>query len=85
MCPQILETNTKLFFHVQQQQVIELIRSGKVNEALLFAQEYLAYKGEDNPDALDDLGVFSAYPAKKVYHTCHISHARREHYRPDCV
>eukprot|EP00892_Ulva_mutabilis_P011004 jgi/Ulvmu1/8276/UM041_0087.1 len=53
--PEILESNAKLCFHIQQQQVIELIRSGKVNEALLFAQEYLAYKGEDNPDALDDL------------------------------
>lgn len=63
---QILETNTKLFFHVQQQQVIELIRSGKVNEALLFAQEYLAYKGEENPDSLDDLGVLPGCPAKQV-------------------
>lgn len=56
---QILESNAKLCFHVQQQQVIELIRCGKVNEALLFAQEYLAYKGEENPDALDDLGAFA--------------------------
>ena len=60
---QILESNAKLCFHVQQQQVIELIRSGKVNEALLFAQEYLAYKGEENPDALDDLGAITCTSA----------------------
>ncbi|KAL4556815.1 hypothetical protein LXL04_034978 [Taraxacum kok-saghyz] len=34
-------TNPQLFFHLQQQRLIELIRNGKVEEALEFAQEEL--------------------------------------------
>lgn len=45
---QILDTNPQLFFHLQQQRLIELIRSGKVEEALEFAQEELAPRGEEN-------------------------------------
>lgn len=44
----ILDTNPRLFFHLQQQRLIELIRSGKVGEALEFAQEELAPRGEEN-------------------------------------
>jgi glucose-induced degradation protein 8 len=36
---QILDTNPQLYFHLQQQKLIELIRAGKINEALEFAQE----------------------------------------------
>lgn len=45
---QILDTNPQLFFHLQQQRLIELIRDGKVEEALEFAQEELAPRGEEN-------------------------------------
>lgn len=45
---QILDTNPQLFFHLQQQRLIELIRNGKVDEALEFAQEELAPRGEEN-------------------------------------
>jgi hypothetical protein len=45
---QILDTNPQLFFHLQQQRLIELIRAGKVEEALEFAQEELAPRGEEN-------------------------------------
>ena len=45
---QILDTNPQLFFHLQQQRLIELIRNGKVAEALEFAQEELAPRGEEN-------------------------------------
>lgn len=45
---QILDTNPQLFFHLQQQRLIELIRNGKVEEALEFAQEELAPRGEEN-------------------------------------
>lgn len=38
-----------------QQQLIELIRAGKTNEALDFAQEELAPKGESSPDLLPEL------------------------------
>ncbi|KAF6167608.1 hypothetical protein GIB67_031191 [Kingdonia uniflora] len=44
----ILDTNPQLFFHLQQQRLIELIRNGKVEEALEFAQEELAPRGEEN-------------------------------------
>jgi hypothetical protein len=46
--PEILDTNPQLFFHLQQQRLIELIRSGQVEEALEFAQEELAPRGEEN-------------------------------------
>ena len=45
---QILDTNPQLYFHLQQQKLIELIRVGKINEALEFAQEELAPRGEEN-------------------------------------
>ena len=45
---QILDTNPQLYFHLQQQRLIELIRSGKIEEALEFAQEELAPRGEEN-------------------------------------
>lgn len=45
---QILDTNPQLYFHLQQQRLIELIRCGKVEEALEFAQEELAPRGEEN-------------------------------------
>jgi glucose-induced degradation protein 8 len=57
---QILDEKPALVFRIQQQQLIELIRAGKIEEALDFAQEYLAYKGEADAQLLDDLGASSA-------------------------
>jgi hypothetical protein len=37
-----------LFFHLQQQRLIEYIREGRVTDALEFAQEELAPRGEEN-------------------------------------
>lgn len=54
---QILDTNPQLFFHLQQQRLIELIRDGKVEEALEFAQEELAPRGEENVS----LNLYVAY------------------------
>ena len=54
---QILEENARVFFHLQKQQLIEMIRAGKINEGLEFAQEFLAYKGEESEELLDELGV----------------------------
>ena len=45
---QILDMNPQLFFHLQQQRLIELIRNRKLEEALEFAQEELAPRGEEN-------------------------------------
>ncbi|XP_015065134.1 protein GID8 homolog isoform X1 [Solanum pennellii] len=53
--PEILKTNPQLFFHLQQQRLIELIRNEKVEEALEFAQEELAPRGEENESFLEDL------------------------------
>jgi len=43
-----LDTNPKLYFHLQQQRLIEYIREGKIAEALEFAQDELAPRGEEN-------------------------------------
>ncbi|KAH1054949.1 hypothetical protein J1N35_033014 [Gossypium stocksii] len=51
----ILDTNPELFFHLQQQRLIELIRNEKIEEALEFAQEELAPRGEENQSFLEEL------------------------------
>ncbi|EEB97584.1 hypothetical protein MPER_03066, partial [Moniliophthora perniciosa FA553] len=53
--PEILDTNPSLYFHLQQQRVIELIRSNRISEALEFAQNELAPRGEENPEFLAEL------------------------------
>ncbi|KAJ1504754.1 hypothetical protein HMI56_001473, partial [Coelomomyces lativittatus] len=53
--PEILDTNPQLFFHLQQQKLIELIRKGDINSALDFAQKELAPRGEENPEYLAEL------------------------------
>ena len=52
---QILDTNPSLFFRLQQQKLIELIRQGRIVEALQFAQEELAPRGEERPEFLAEL------------------------------
>ncbi|PVU90773.1 hypothetical protein BB561_004725 [Smittium simulii] len=52
---ELLETEPELFFKLKQQQLIELIREGKIEEALEFAQEELAVKGEEFPELLPEL------------------------------
>lgn len=53
--PEILEHREDVLFHLQQQRLIELIRRGAIDEAIQFAQEHLAPKGEDNPAFLEEL------------------------------
>ncbi|XAR66423.1 hypothetical protein NMG60_11012656 [Bertholletia excelsa] len=53
--PEILDTNPQLFFHLQQQRFIELIRNGKVEEAMEFAQEELAPRVEENQSFLEEI------------------------------
>ncbi|KAG4093792.1 CTLH/CRA C-terminal to lish motif domain-containing protein [Neocallimastix lanati (nom. inval.)] len=48
--PEILDNNPKLYFHLQQQKLIEFIKQGKIMEAIEFAQEELAPRGEENTD-----------------------------------
>jgi hypothetical protein len=44
----ILDSQPALLFQLQRQKLIELIRQGKVSEAIEFAQEELAPKGEEH-------------------------------------
>ncbi|KDR84894.1 hypothetical protein GALMADRAFT_83038 [Galerina marginata CBS 339.88] len=53
--PEILDTNPALYFKLQQQKLIEFIRHGQISEALLFAQEELAPRGEESPEFLSEL------------------------------
>ena len=44
-----------LYFHLQQQRLIEYIRHGKIEEAIKFAQQELAPRGEEAPEFLAEL------------------------------
>ncbi|XP_059623134.1 protein GID8 homolog isoform X2 [Cornus florida] len=68
--PEILDTNPQLFFHLQQQRLIELIRNGKVEEALEFAQEELAPRGEENLIFLEELERTVALLAFEDFTNC---------------
>ena len=52
---QILDTNPGLYFHLQQQKMIEYIRQGRIAEAIQFAQDELAPRGEESPQFLAEL------------------------------
>uniref|UniRef100_T1J9E3 CTLH domain-containing protein n=1 Tax=Strigamia maritima TaxID=126957 RepID=T1J9E3_STRMM len=53
--PELLDNDRYLFFHLQQQHLIELIRERNTEEALKFAQEQLAERGEENQEVLSEL------------------------------
>ncbi|WFD31725.1 hypothetical protein MSPP1_002764 [Malassezia sp. CBS 17886] len=53
--PEILDTSPLLFFRLQQLRMIELLRSGELDEALAFASEALAPLAEEHPDLLSEL------------------------------
>ncbi|XP_037805465.1 glucose-induced degradation protein 8 homolog isoform X2 [Lucilia sericata] len=53
--PELLDTEHHLFFHLQQLQLIELIRAGKIEDALTFAQNKLSEAGEHTPEVLSEL------------------------------
>ncbi|TFK41253.1 CTLH/CRA C-terminal to lish motif domain-containing protein [Crucibulum laeve] len=53
--PEILDTNPALYFRLQQQKLIEYIRHGQIAEALQFAQDELAPRGEESPEFLSEL------------------------------
>ena len=50
-----MDTNPALYFRLQQQKLIEYIRQGRIAEALQFAQEELAPRGQENPEFLSEL------------------------------
>ena len=53
--PQLLDNDQYLLFHLQQQHLIELIRQHKVEEALQYAAEHLAERGEEDGGVLQEL------------------------------
>ena len=53
--PDILDSNPQLYFHLQQQKLIELIRKRDIEGALDFAQTHLADRGMENPGFLEEL------------------------------
>ncbi|XP_071444437.1 glucose-induced degradation protein 8 homolog [Hetaerina americana] len=53
--PELLDNDRYLYFHLQQLHLIELIRAGRVEEALRFAQEQLSEAGESDPTVLAEL------------------------------
>ena len=50
-----MDTNAALYFRLQQQKLIEYIRAGRIADALQFAQEELAPRGEESPEFLGEL------------------------------
>ncbi|XP_019189697.1 PREDICTED: exocyst complex component 3-like [Ipomoea nil] len=56
LAKKILDTNPQLFFHLQKQRLMELIRNGKVEEALEFAP-----KGEEN-DYVRSVSTLHLFP-----------------------
>lgn len=53
--PEILDTNSKLYFHLQQQQLLELIKRGDMEQVLEYASTELSARGEENPEFLEEL------------------------------
>jgi len=53
--PDLLDDNRYLFFHLQQQHLIELIRNKNIDDALKFAQENLSDQGVENAAVLEEL------------------------------
>ena len=74
--PKILEEQPELFFHLQQQRLIELVRAGEVEQALEFAQEHLAPCGEENPAFLEELGEAARRACCACYARCAASLGR---------
>jgi hypothetical protein len=53
--PELIDNNRLLAFHLQQQQLIELIRERRLEDALLFAQNHLCEYGENNDRIQEEL------------------------------
>ncbi|KAK3101452.1 hypothetical protein FSP39_003676 [Pinctada imbricata] len=53
--PELLDNDRYLYFHLQQQHLIELIRDKHVEAALEYAQTHLSERGEENPEILSEL------------------------------
>lgn len=87
--PELLDNDRYLYFHLQQLHLIELIRTGRIEEALQFAQEQLSEAGESDDNILSELERTLALLAFEEPHNSpfsdllHPSHRQkvRTHYR----
>lgn len=80
--PELLDSNPKLIFHLKQQRLIELIREGNIDNALAYAQEEMAPRGEENPEFLEELERTMALLAFEDESRCPVnfllSHSQRQ-------
>lgn len=53
--PELLDTNPRLFFLLHQQHLIELIREGKIMDAIEYAHSTMSEQAEQNPELRLDL------------------------------
>jgi hypothetical protein len=53
--PEILDTQPSLYFHLQQQRLLELLRNDRIEQALQFAQQQLAPRALQQPDFLEEM------------------------------
>lgn len=53
--PELIDSDRQLAFHLRQQQLIELIREKRLEDALLFAQNHLCEYGENNEQVQEEL------------------------------
>lgn len=72
--PAILRGNAALALRLRQQQLIEIIRTGAVDDALLFAQTALAPAGEADPAFLGELERTMALLAFEDAAACPVGH-----------
>lgn len=79
--PEILENNPQLFFKLQQQQLIELIRSGDLDGALAFAMEELAPRGEENAQFLNEIEKTMSLLAFENWRDCPMGHLMNQSQR----
>jgi len=68
--PTLLDNDRYLLFHLQQQHLIELIREQRVEEALQFAAQHLAERGEEDAAVLQELERTLALLAFEDPSTC---------------
>jgi len=76
--PEILDTNSRLYFQLYLQQLIELIAAGKTDEALDFATEELAPLAEENATCMEELEevmALFAFPNKAASPVGHLLEA----------
>ena len=87
MNPEILDTNSRLYFQLYLQQLIELIAAGKTDEALDFATEELAPLAEENATCMEELEevmALFAFPNKVGLRYCTqlcTLHAAQQHHQ----